>query len=130
MSKRDELLTQLATNMSSLTNYSLSQELPFNSGETPLFQKNKKVLYVGQQNIVQTEFLPTLGADVFQTETEIEAYITVDAKNQPTDIDTLVSQVLSARTGVSGTFQSSSEVETEIEQDYITYTFTFNFVNI
>lgn len=130
MSKRDELLTQLGTNMSSLSNYSLSDELPFSSGDTPLYNKNKKTLYVGQESIEQTEFIPTLGQDVFQSETEIEAYLTTDAKNQPSDIDTLVTQVLSARSGVSGTFQSSSAVETEIEQDYITYTFTFNFVNI
>lgn len=130
MSNRDTLLAQITTNLSSFTNYKVSSELPFNSGDTPLFQKNKKTVYVGQQAQTVSEFIPTLSEDVMQTETVIEAFLTVDAKNQPSDIDSAITAILNARTSIPLAFDSEAEVETEIEADYITYTFTFTFVSI
>lgn len=130
MSKRDTLLAQITTNLSSYTGYTVSSELPFESGDTPLYNKNKKTVYVDQQALTVTEFIPTLSEDVMQTETEINAFLTVDAKNQPSDIDAAISQILAARTVIADAFDSSAEVETEIDADSITYNFTFNFVNI
>ena len=130
MSKRTDLISQITTNIASYTAFKVSSELPFESGETPLYEKNMKTVYIGQEDLDVTEYAPTFSEDIMQTETTFNAYLTTDAKNQPSDIDSVVSAILAARTGVTNVFEQSSQVETEITDDYITYTFEFNFTNL
>jgi len=130
MAIRDDLLTQITTNLSSYSAFKVSNELPFNSSDTPLYQKNMKTVYVDEQFQDVTEYAPTFSQDVMQTETTVSAYLTTDAKNQPSDIDSVVNAILDARTGIANVFQTSSQVESEIADDYITYNFEFNFTNL
>ncbi len=130
MSKRTDLISQITTNIASYTAFKVSSELPFNSGETPLYQKNMKTVYVDQEDLDVTEYAPTFSQDIMQTETTVNAFLTTDAKNQPSDIDSVVTAILSARTGISNVFEQSSTVETEITEDHITYNFEFNFTNL
>jgi hypothetical protein len=67
---------------------------------------------------------------VNQTTTTINAYLSVDAKNQLTDIDTVVANLLIARNVVAGTVDSTSDYETDIAEDVITYTFEYNFITV
>jgi len=130
MAIREDLITQITTNLSSYTAFKVSNELPFNASDTPLYEKNMKTVYVNEQFQDVTEYAPTFSQDVMQTETTVNAYLTTDAKNQPSDIDSVISGILDARTGVANVFQTSSQVDSEITQDYITYTFEFNFTNL
>jgi hypothetical protein len=54
----------------------------------------------------------------------------VDAKEQLTNIDTVIAQILLARNGIANTVTSTSEYDTDIVNDVITYTFEFNFTTV
>jgi hypothetical protein len=130
MAIRDTLVTGLTANLAT-SNVSVSSELPFNSGGEPLYIKNKKFVYVDEDNKDVTELYNTLdGNDIFQTETTVTAYLTVDAKNQPSDIDSIVNVIVGERLGVSEPHIRECEVETEITLDYITYNFDYRFVTV
>jgi hypothetical protein len=130
MAIRDTLITGLTANLAS-SNVSVSSELPFNSGGEPLYIKNKKFVYVDQDNIDVTELYGTLdGNDIYETETTVTAYLTVDAKNQPADIDTIVNTVIAERLGVSEPHTKECVVDTEITLDYITYNFDYRFITV
>jgi hypothetical protein len=131
MSIRDELLTQLNTNLSAHTAYSVSSELPFDSAGLPLYEKNMKTLYVDEDQQEVSIHIPVLSADkIMQTETTVNAYLVTDAKNQPSDIETVIANVLIARTAISNVIDVNSDVETEIDDDRIIYTFEYNFLTL
>jgi hypothetical protein len=131
MSKRSDLITQITTNIAAHTDFTISQELPFDSGGIPLYDKNLKTIYVDEQEIAVEELYSTLDQGVVnQTTTTINAYLSVDAKNQLTDIDTVVANLLIARNVVTGTVDSTSDYETDIAEDVITYTFEYNFITV
>lgn len=130
MAFRDTLITNLANTLTG-SNVSVSSELPWNNSGTPLYINNKKKLYIDEDNIAKTELFPVLdNNDVFQTETTVQAFVTVDAKTQPGDMDTIVSTILAGKDGITGQTIRECEVNTEIETDYITYTFDYRFITV
>lgn len=131
MSKRSDLITQITTNLSGHSNISISSELPFDSGGNPLYEKNMNSVYVGEQELTVETLYKTLdSANVNQTTTTINAYLSTDAKNQFNDIDTVVANLLIARNVIANTIESNSDYETEITDDVITYTFEYNFITV
>jgi len=131
MSKRSDLITQITTNLAAHTDFSVSEELPFDSGGIPLYEKNLKTVYVDEQEIAVEELYSTLDQGVVnQTTTTINAYLSVDAKNQLNDINTVVANLLIARNVITGTISSESDYETEITDDVITYTLEYNFITV
>ena len=130
MAIRDDLITQLTTNLSRHDSYNISSDLPYVSGEQPLYEKNMKTVYVDEQQEDVEELFNCLdNNDVMQTETTVSAYLVTDAKNQTSDIDTVIANCLIARNGVTAS-QKSSIVTTNIENDIITYTFEYEFVTV
>lgn len=131
MSKRSDLITQITTNLSGHSNISISSELPFDSGGNPLYEKNMNTVYVDEQEISVEELYSTLDQGVVnETTTTINAYFSTDAKNQFNDIDTVVSNLLIARNVITGTIDSTSDYETDISDDVITYTFEYEFITV
>jgi len=131
MSKRSDLITQITTNLAAHTDFTVSQELPFDSGGIPLYNKNLKTVYVDEQEIAVEELYSTLDQGVVnETTTTINAYLSVDAKNQLSDINTVVANLLVARNVIAGTIDSTSDYETAIAEDVITYTFEYNFTTV
>ncbi len=131
MSVRSDLITQITTNLSGHSNISISQELPFDSGGIPLYEKNLNVVYVDEQDLVVEQLYRTLDqGDVNQTTTTVNAYLSTDAKNQFSDINTVVANLLIARNVVTSVTDSNSDYETEITDDVITYTFEYNFITV
>lgn len=130
MAFRDTLITDLQTTLAS-TNVSVSTELPFvQSGDVRLDIKNKKTLYIDQDNVNKEVLYNTLDADVYQTVTTVKGYLTVDAKNQPSDIDSVTNSIREARLGITGPYSKECETSTEITTDYITYEFDFEFITV
>ena len=128
MSKRSELITQITTNLSGHSDISISQELPFDSGGNPLYEKNPNVIYVDEQQIEVEQLYRTLDqGNVNLTTTTVNAFLSTDAKNQFSDINTVVSNLLIARNVVTNVTESNSSYETELEDDTITYTFEYTF---
>ena len=131
MSKRSDLISQMTTNLSGQSNISISSEMPFDSGGTPLYEKNMNTVYVDEQELVVEQLYRTLDqGDVNQTTTTINAYFSTDAKLQFNNIDTVVANLLIARNAITSVTDSNSDYETEITDDVITYTFEYNFITV
>ena len=131
MAIRDDLITQITTNTAFTSNVSVSQELPFDSGGSPLYEKNMGTVYVDEQEIIVEQLYRTLDqANVNTTSTICTAYLSVDAKNEFSDIDTVVANLLIARNVIDNTLESNSDYETEITDDVMTYTFQYNFITV
>jgi hypothetical protein len=126
MAIRDDLITQITTNLSGYTNFRVSSELPFESGGNSLFLKNKRTIYVDDLSEEQIQLYRTLNQKtVYQTETIVQAFLTVDAKNQPSDLDNVIQAILNAKSVVTETQSNEAIVASDIEDDYITYTFEY-----
>jgi len=131
MTVRSDLITQITTNLSGQSNISISEELPFESGGTPLFEKNPNVVYVDEEELIVEQLYRTLDqGNVNQTTTTVNAYLSTDAKNQFNDINTVVANLLIARNVITNVTDSNSDYETEITDDVITYTFEYNFITV
>lgn len=133
MAIRDDLLTGLTTNLAS-SNVSVSTELPFVSGDIPLYQKNMKKVYLDEQQEDITEVYNTLDrGDVTQTEVTIDAYLCVDAKNSLGDIDSIINTIQSERTNTSipnNNFIRECNLTTDFIDDKIVYAFEYRFIAI
>ncbi|MDA7807348.1 hypothetical protein N8955_01290 [bacterium] len=124
---RTSLITQLTTNLNS-SNVGVSSELPFTSGGDTLYDKNMKTLYVDEENISQDTLYETLDRNNININSSVvSAYLTLDAKTQLSDINSIVSNVLTAKSVITNTMRSESDYETEMTLDKITYTFEFRF---
>ena len=131
MTIRTDLITQIGTNIVLNTNYSVSSTLPFNASEVPLFHKNMKVIYVDKEDEVTEPYLQTLdGTNCDMKTTTVQVYLTTDAKVIPSDIDTVITNCLNAKTAISDTAEVTSGVSTEISDDFITYTFEYQFSQV
>jgi len=124
---RDSLITQLTTNLSG-SNVSVSSELPFTSGGEELYNKNMKTLYVDEEQIDQETLYEVLDRNNVALNTStLNAYVTLDAKTQLSDINSIIANVLSAKSVITNTITSESDYETDMDLDKITYTFAFRF---
>jgi len=130
MAFRDTLKANLDIALAS-TNVSVSAELPYTSAGEPLYQKNMKFVYIDEDNISKTVLFPTLDkSNVTETTTTVTAYLAVDAKNDLSDIDTIISSILNSRNAITGQTVNECEMETDIEGDILTYTFNYNFITV
>ena len=131
MAIRDDLITQITTNLTSYTNFNVVSDLPYDASGQPLYQKNFKTVYIDEQEDSKVQLYRTLDqGEVFQTDVIVNAYLTVDAKNQPSDIDNVITGILNAKNVITGTQLNEAFYETEIQDDFITYTFEYNFTNV
>jgi len=130
MTIRSNLLTQITTNLAN-SSIRVSNELPFNTSGNPLYLQNMKFVYVDEEQLDVEQLYRTLDqSNVNTTVTTVNAYLSVDAKNQLSDINTVIANILSARNVVSSTLDSASNYETDIEDDVITYTFEYSYTTI
>lgn len=130
MAIRDDLKANLDVALAG-SSVSVSSELPWSSAGEPLYMKNMKKVYLDEDNITKEQLFKTLdNADIAQVETSVTGFLAVDAKTQPTDIDTIISNVLQSRLAITG--QSTSEVEmtTDTQADTLVYQFDFNFITV
>lgn len=130
MSIRDNLITDITAKLSGHTSFGISSELPYITSDSPLYMKNMRTVYVDELQENVTELYRVLdSSDVVQTESTCTAYLAVDAKNQPTDIQTVVANLLLSKDSISAQIKSS-EVTTELENDIILYNIEYNFTTV
>jgi len=130
MAFRDNLKANLDVSLAS-SNASVSSELPYEASGEPLYLKNMKFVYLDEDNISKTVLLNCLdNNDVIETETTVQAFLAVDAKTLPGDIDTIVANVINSRNSITGQVIRECEMTTETEADVITYTFDYRFVTV
>ena len=130
MAIRDTLNANISTALTG-TSVSISAELPFDSAGEPLYNKNMKFVYLSQDDIAKTPLFTTLdNSDVVQTETIVTGYLSVDAKTQLANIDTIVGSIINSRNAVTGQTSRTCDMTTSIEADVLTYEFEFNFITV
>lgn len=130
MAIRDTLLANLAVALAPHS-VSVSSELPFTAAGVALYDKNMKKVYLDVDDNATTELFSTLdNNDVFQQEITINGYLTVDAKNQPTDIEQVLGHVRNSRLSVANCYLRECSVTNEYAEDRNTYTFEFRFLTI
>jgi hypothetical protein len=124
---RTQLLSAITTAVSTLTQFAVSQELPWEQNGTPLFRKNMKKIYVDRARQEETTLIPTLnGGEVFQDDLIAEVYVAVDAKNTPSQLDTLITKILGAKSTINVVnFGSESDYTVDKDEDVLIYTFEF-----
>lgn len=131
MSYRDTLLTRIATVLNSYSQFGHSSELPFVAGNTPLHVKNMKTVYVDEQQVEVTDLIMTLDKrDIQQTVTTIRAYVAVDAKNKPSQTDSVLSAVEAAKSAIAPVVNADTTQSTEIQDDIIIYSIEYRFLTI
>jgi len=126
---RSQLLSAITSATSTLTQFAVSTELPWTQGGLPLYRKNMKKIYVDRDRMEEATLIPTLnGGDVFQNDLITEVYLAVDAKNPPSQLDSVVTKILGCKssTGVVN-FGNESDYTIEKDEDVLTYTFEFRF---
>ena len=125
---RDSLLTAITSNLAT-SSCTVSSELPWVQGDQPLYSINMKKFYLDEEQISKTVYIETLDDNKqYQTETIMEGFLEVDAKNPLSDIDTVISGILASKSAIADTTIAESSYTTETENDRITYTFEFRFI--
>jgi len=124
---RTELLSAITTAISTLTQFAVSQELPWEQNGTPLYRKNMKKVYVDNARVEQTTLIPTLnGNEVFQNDLISEVYLAVDAKNPPSQLDSAITKILGTKSTINVVnFGSESDYTVDKDEDVLVYTFEF-----
>jgi len=124
---RTELKAAITTAVNTLTQFVVASELPWEQNGTPLYIKNMKRVYVDLERMEETTLIPTLnGGEVFQNDSICEVYLAVDAKNQPSQLDSLITKILGAKnsTGLVH-FGFESDYTLDKQEDVLIYTFEF-----
>lgn len=126
MAYRDSLITRLQTVFNSYSQFSLSTELPFVAGGTALFVKNMKTGYVDEEQVEVTDYIMTLDKrDIDQTITTIRAYLAVDAKNKPSQTDSVLAAMQNAKSVFAPVVSADTTLTTEIQDDIIIYSIEY-----
>jgi hypothetical protein len=130
MAYRDDLLANTSVSLAS-TSVSVSQELPFDSAGVPLYEKNMKKLYIGEDNTAREPLIPVLDFNpVENVVTIVTAFLTIDAKNPLTDIDTITAAVINSKNSISNQITRNCVMATDFTDDRLTYQFEFEFTTI
>jgi len=124
---RAELLSAITSATSTLTQFAVSQELPWEQNGTPLFRKNMKKIYVDRERSEETVMLALLnGRDIYQDDLICEVYLAVDAKNPPSQLDSVVTQILSCKNTANViSFGSEADYTIDKDEDVLVYNFEF-----
>lgn len=128
---RAQLLTYLTANLTGTIG--VSQELPFEEGNNPLYLRNLRRVYLDEPNTEMDRLYGTLnGCDVNQKITTIRMFLTVDAKNRNADLDAAITTLSSAKdiTTITGPFRREFDYITTIDNDKITYEGQYRFYTI
>jgi hypothetical protein len=124
---RTQLLSAITSAISTLTQFATSQELPWEQNNQPLFRKNMKKVYIDKTIQEESTLIPTLdNVNVLEDNFICNAYLCVDAKNTPTQLDSVVTNILACkdRTGIVN-FTAESDYTIDKTEDVLTYTFEF-----
>ena len=126
---RDSVLTKLKT--IGLGGFSVSNELPFSESGSELYIKNPKTIYVGRETTETVPLVITLdGIDISTTTTSVVVYFSTDAKNAPSHLDTLLTNIKGIKSTIShpGANQRDVNVRTSYEGDLLINEVEFRFI--
>ena len=119
----------------SLGTFSVSSELPWDAAGTPLYRKNIKVFYVDEPDSTESTLINTIcggSGSISNRETTISVYVTVDAKQKPSNYDSLVASVQDVKetSEITGVRSREADVITTFEADLLETEFVFRFTEM
>jgi hypothetical protein len=115
-----------------LRNFKVSDELPFVS-VNPMYVKNAKTVYTDMTQRVSEQVLAVLGNHgVFQEVHTVSVFFTTDAKNLPSDYDSVVTSLTAGKNISNGVDFHRREVDvvTSFEGDLMLTTLEFRFTKL
>ena len=128
---RTELLTYLTAQLTG--SIKTSQELPFQEGTNPLYLKNARRVYLDEPYTEQDTLLPTLGSlQINQRTTIVRWYLSMDAKQRNTDLDSALTILGSAKdiTTITGVYTRLFDYTVTIDNDRVIYEGEYRFANL
>ena len=128
---RTELLTYLTAQLTG--SIRTSQELPWQEGTNPLYIKNPRRVYLDEPYTEQDTLLPTLGSlQINQRTTIVRWFLSVDAKNRNTDLDSALTILGGAKdiTTITGVFTRLYDYTVTIDNDRVIYEGEYRFANL
>ena len=124
---RSELLSAITSAVSGFNQFAVAQELPWEQNGLPLYRKNMKKIYVDRERMEQSILIPVLSGDeVFQNDLISEVFVAVDAKNPPSQLDSVITAILNCKSNLGiVNFGSESDYTVDKQEDVLIYTFEF-----
>ena len=116
-----------------LGTFKLSDERPFDAGAVALYLKNMKSIYVDQEQTVHETVVATLdGLTINAETTSVRVYFSTDAKQLPSNYNSLVSSIKSGRnvSTIQGVNRREVDVATTFEEDKLVTEFEFRFTKL
>lgn len=128
---RDQVIAYLTS--LKLRGIVLSLELPFDANGNPLFVKNPKRIYVGQEQTVVEPFIQVFnGNDINLSTTIITVYFSTDAKQLPQEYSSTVTALKNTRAIDADTkyYKRQCDVSTEFMNDLLVTSVELRFSSI
>jgi len=128
---RTELLDYLTTNLTG--SIKPSTELPYQEGVSPLYMKNARRVYLDEPYTAQDNLLTTLDSlQINRRITVVKWFLTVDAKNRNSDLDTALTTLGSAKdiTTITGVFTRLFDYTVSMDNDRLVYEGEYRFANL
>ncbi|CAB5225890.1 hypothetical protein UFOVP758_29 [uncultured Caudovirales phage] len=113
--------------------FSLTNELPWDSSGQTLYLKNLKRIYVNTDQVQEELLYAALNGLCINNEiTTVTVYFACDAKQLPSNYETLVSAIRLAKnsTDITGVTRRECDVTTSFEADVLVTEFEFRFINV
>lgn len=128
---RTELLDYLQSQ--NLGTFTVTREEPWDENGLPLYRKNLKKIYAGQEQMTVEPLLATLdGLDIPSEVTTVTVYFACDAKQPPSNLRDVVLAVREAKniTTVSAVNRRECDVTSTYENDTIVTELQFRFTKL
>lgn len=116
-----------------LKNFNVSDELPFSNSGTQMYMKNLKRIYVDLEQVTNEPFIQLLNDIDIDTELHsVRLYFSTDAKQLPSDYNTVVSSIRGAKNVTTDENFHRRDVssQTTFENDLMITEFEFRFTKI
>ena len=116
-----------------LGSFNLSTELPWTSSGTALYLKNLKRIYVDVDQITEELSIAALNGLIINDETTtVRVFFACDAKQLPSNYETIVSGIRTGKStaSITGVSRRECDVSTSFEEDIVVTEFEFRFIKI
>lgn len=113
--------------------FTVTREEPWDENGLPLYRKNLKKIYAGQEQMTVEPLLLTLdGMDIPSEVTTVTVYLACDAKQPPSNLRDVIMAVRTAKdiTTISGVNRRECNVTSTYENDTIVTELEFRFTKI
>lgn len=115
------------------TNFNVSDELPYSTSGIAIYMKNLKRIYVDLEQVTNEPFIQLFGD--YNVESEVHSvrlYFTTDAKQLPSDYNSVVSNIKLAKnvTTTESYFRREVNSLTTFDNDIMITEFEFRFTKL